>query len=50
MINIVDRALRTYASVTPTLIVDELSAESAAVERHIRYNPVGFVYMVCDWI
>ena len=47
MINIVDRALQVYPSVTPTLFVDDLSAESVAVERHIKHHLVGFVHMVC---
>ena len=50
MIDIVDQALRAYPSVTPTLFVDDLSAESVAVERHIKHNLVGFVRMVCDRI
>jgi hypothetical protein len=50
MVNIVDQATRAYPSVTPTLFVDDLSAESVAPEGHIKQHLIGFVRMVCGRI
>jgi hypothetical protein len=50
MIDIVEQALRVHPSVTPTLFVDDLSAESVSVERHVKHHLVRFVHMVCERI
>lgn len=45
MIDIDDSALLQHPSVTPTLY--DLSAESAAVAKHVKQHLVGFVQCVC---
>lgn len=47
MIDIVDSALRCHPSVTPTLFVDDLSAESMAGTLHVLKHLVGFTRHVC---
>ena len=48
LLHIVDRACALYPAVTPTLFVDDLSAEVAGTKRYILRNLIPFVICVCD--
>ena len=48
MIDIVDSACLVWPGVTPTLFVDDLSAEVSGTERFIMMQLVPFVHHVCD--
>lgn len=48
LLRIVDAACRLYPAVTPTLFVDDLSAEAAGTERYLIRNVVPFVRYVCN--
>ncbi len=48
LMNIVDRACALYPAVTPTLFVDDLSAEGAGTQRYVLQHLIPFVLCVCD--
>ena len=48
LINIVDSACKLYPAVTPTLFVDDLSAEVAGTFAFVMKQLVPFVLCVCD--
>ena len=46
LIRIIDRALCLFPAVTPTLFVDDLSAEATGPEQHVKRNLGGFIDQV----
>ena len=48
LLRIVDRASVLYPAVTPTLFVDDLSAEVSGTKRYILRHLIPFVLFICD--
>ena len=48
MINLVERALQAHPSVTPTIFVDDLAAESAGPDKWIKTELGGFIEIIVD--
>ncbi len=48
MIHIVDRARAALKLATPTLCIDDPSAEVIGADRQVATKLIGFTLMVCD--
>ena len=48
MINLFERALQAHPSVTPTVFVDDLAAESAGPDKWINTELGGFIEIIVD--
>ena len=48
MINLVEKALRAHPSVTPTVFVDDLAAESAGPDEWIKAELGGFIIVIVE--
>ena len=50
MIRVIDRALKLYPTITPTLFVDDLAADVCATARQAINQMGGFIEYVADFI